>query len=230
MIYELQEDSRGRCEEKLEFAGGGTPYKVSFPIPEELLEGYIMGACAGQTKSSEMCKQNCVVAAQRPEVWDAFREVFKQEKPDKILELGTGCGALAMFFRDELPDVPIITVDISAWPCYDYMFSKANIDFRMEDYRTDPSLIEFVKADGKTFIICDNGNKPQEVAYFAEHMKVGDVIMAHDYLGYPNHLHWGVAEVTDESVAAACQQHNLVPYLHELMGRVVWLSKKKGEK
>ena len=214
---------------QITYDGGGTPYKVSFPIPESEIEGYCIGAGAHhKVKGSAMIKQNHLVAAQRPEIWDAFREVFKVDKPDKILELGTGCGALAMFFRDELPDVPIITVDISAWPCYDYMFSKADIDFRMEDYRTDPSLIEFVKADGKTFIICDNGNKPQEVAYFAPHMKQGDVIMAHDYVGYPDHYEWGASEITDQSVAEAVRECNLKPYQYDTMGKVVWLSLRKA--
>ena len=214
---------------QITYDGGGTPYKVSFPIPESEIEGYCIGAGAHhKVKGSAMIKQNHLVAAQRPEIWDAFREVFKQEKPDKILELGTGCGALAMFFRDELPDVPIITVDISAWPFYDYMFDKAGIDFRMEDYRTDPSLIEFVKADGKTFIICDNGNKPQEVAYFAPHMKQGDVIMAHDYVGYPDHYEWGASEITDQSVAEAVRECNLKPYQYDTMGKVVWLSLRKA--
>jgi hypothetical protein len=52
---------------------------------------------------------------------------------------------------------------------------------------------------GRTILYCDNGNKPAEFRMYAKHLKVGDVIGAHD---------WST-EIRDEDVAVAVEENNL---------------------
>lgn len=42
-------------------------------------------------------------------------------------------------------------------------------------------LHELIRASAKTLLLCDDGNKPKEVAYLCDLLKAGDLLTVHDY-------------------------------------------------
>ena len=73
-----------------------------------------------------------------------------------------------------------------------------------------------------TLLLCDNGNKPEEVRLLAPYLKDGCVIMAHDYSETKeiDYLYGG--EITWDDV----KDLGLIKYHYELMRRAGWLSLK----
>ena len=197
-----------------------TEYTVSFDVPNGI-------------DPIRMVDNTIKGIAQRPEVFDAFRTFFSQTMPLRILEIGTGHGGLTMGLRDILrelyqPDVPFVSIDINEYPYFSVLMEKQNITFICADvFSIKEQLKNWVNEDGLSIVLCDGGDKPAEFNYFASVVKPGDIVMAHDYTGWLGHLEWNWSEITDAEVEDACRAHNMKPYMEDVMGRVMWASKRK---
>lgn len=85
----------------------------------------------------------------------------------------------------------------------------ANIDF----------IAKLIQQAGTTYLLCDDGDHPKEFNAFAEFMKVGDIIAAHDYYcpGY-----WEYDQVPLEKIQESIDKHQLRPFLQSHFDLTGW--------
>ncbi len=102
---------------------------------------------------------------------------------DTIVEIGTYNGGLSSWVYDlKKPEAKFVSYDI------DPVINNSNridIDFRIGDCfeeKTKNEIIELIKTEGSSLLLCDGGDKNREFNVFTEHMKDGDHIMLHDFL------------------------------------------------
>jgi len=102
-------------------------------------------------------------------------DVFGAEEELDILDLGTGCGAIAIAIASEKPDWNIIATDISE---YALAVAKENADRQKTKNITFIQSNWFEKLNNKTFdVILSN---PPYVADSDPHLSLGDVRMEPD--------------------------------------------------
>jgi predicted O-methyltransferase YrrM len=183
---------------------------------------------------------------QHKDVADAFRQLFLQTQPTRILEIGTASGGLTLLVRDLLDelnqhDVDILTYDNNpdhnTYNLRDRISKGAKIDFRIKNifnhmYNdlidvTEPS--EFIQQSGVTIVLCDGGSKKNEFNILSKYLKDGDIIMAHDYAPNVEYFEenirnkiWNWLEIQDSDIMPACNAHNLHPFLQKMFQNVVW--------
>ena len=114
------------------------------------------------------------------------------------------------------------------------------IDVRIEnifynDYKNlKQEIIDFIKQDGTTLVLCDGGNKVAEFNLISKFLKVGDIIMAHDYAydreTFNNKINlklWNWFEISEKDIEQSCIDNNLIDIDRELFEKAVWVSKIK---
>lgn len=123
--------------------------------------------------------------------------MLSEYKPDTLLELGTGSGALSMYFKTyaSLNKAAFWTLDLNdpgpeELQCLDKAFARA--DFH------DPSVISeysgLLNTGSRPFLLVDGADpKGLEVNLFSPHLKGGTVVFAHDYItnGAEDRIRWG---------------------------------------
>ena len=99
---------------------------------------------------------------------------------------------------------------------------------------TSDKYINFIKQDGLTIVFCDGGDKVKEFNLLSDFIKVGDIIMAHDFAVDRNYFDqyiykkvWNWLEITESDIKSACDRNNLVDYNTEIFHKVVWGVKQK---
>jgi hypothetical protein len=114
------------------------------------------------------------------------------------------------------------------------------IDVRIENIfsenytKLNNEVIEFVKSDGITIVLCDGGWKIGEFNLISNYLKNGDFILAHDYaenkekfeLDVKNKI-WNWHEIQESDIIDACERNNLKDYQREIFESVVWICKTK---
>lgn len=175
--------------------------------------------------------------------YQVFYEFLKEVKPKQILEIGTALGGFTEFLKimvDELNlECKILSYDIHARPWYSDMIEKG-IDVRVENIfnnnftEVKSEVVDFVKQDGTTIVLCDGGWKIGEFNIFARHIKNLDFILAHDYSFskevYLNEIKdkiWNWCEITEDDIKDASQQNSLVPFNQNKFSGCVWVCKQK---
>ena len=105
----------------------------------------------------------------------------------RVVELGTGCGALTIFFgiHMSMRNGKVLTLDIikKMEPNWHQLAKKLDITFEKRDV-FKPITVQRVKKfikDGRALIFCDNGDKKREFPLYANILKKNDLIMAHDW-------------------------------------------------
>lgn len=109
------------------------------------------------------------------------------------------------------------------------IFSKSYREIEKPEFVND-----FIQSEGTTIVLCDGGSKINEFKTLAEYLKVGDIIMAHDYVdtkenfieNYKNKI-WNWREIGDEHIDSTCDRYNLVNYMKETFDPAVWVCKIK---
>ena len=101
-------------------------------------------------------------------------------KPDLIIELGTGCGGLSLFFSLHALTYTFDTgnrAELRRLLPYDIRFIKGDV--------FDPMYFQEIKIlceeYEKVFLFCDGGNKLEEFKMYAPVLHGGQVIGVHDY-------------------------------------------------
>jgi len=114
---------------------------------------------------------------QSPAMVPAFEALFSDWKPDYIIELGTGKGGLAKHLVDYGAVLSIDKKEELREVTDDRVtYIEANV-FEDAVEANNASLM----SKGKTLLICDGGNKPEEFCRYSKYLKSGDVVMVHDY-------------------------------------------------
>jgi len=171
---------------------------------------------------------------------------MEKYQPVRILELGsyngglaTALGVHAWNLGRHAPDgigCKVITYDRMVAP--DQRFAPLSaflgIEFRQCDLyapETVAEIIELVRSPGRTFLLCDGGDKKLEVNTYAPHLKPGDVIAGHDYnaLAYAAEIPdaekwWPWTELRKDDVAEIVTAAGLVPFHQEHFDLAGWLA------
>jgi hypothetical protein len=187
------------------------------------------------------CHYHGLVTHQLPGVFDVFPGIVADLKPARILEFGTAHGGFAIFLkhclrRCDLPHVPVLSLDIKDYPGH-IAARREGVDvrnmnvFAPDHGAIDPLVADFMGGPGPSLVLVDAQEKPKEFRAVAPHLKVGDVLMAHDYAPSADIFYervrgktWNWLEITDADVAACCEQHGLTPWRQDDLEPVVWKS------
>lgn len=161
-------------------------------------------------------------------------------QPARIIELGTYLGGMTYLLTDTFPNVDIITYDINS----NFDLDQARLDMPKVQFNIcnlfDEDRIEEIKklvsSEGLTILLCDNGYKPKEFEIFSDALKVGDIIMAHDYAKNQEDFDenvkdkiWNWWEIQDSDIDPSCERNNLKPYMQEEFTRAAWVCKIKDQ-
>lgn len=183
-------------------------------------------------------------AQQNHYAYECFYKLLERVKPKRILEIGTATGGFTGFLKhisDDLGlNIVIRSYDIHISPSKERLI-KNGVDFRQEniftiDYKSlkNTEIIEFIQSDGCTLVLCDGGNKVNEFRILSEHLKNGDIIMAHDYaydeetfLNEINKIYWNWHEISESQIQESVDKFNLKPFMQTEFNKAVWVCKIK---
>lgn len=106
-----------------------------------------------------------------------------------IIEIGTANGGLTFFLHDTFPDKVIHTFDVlpDKQRKTEFLYSLDNVEptvaniFDANFNITSRYVADIIDKTNNLLVMCDGGNKVEEVKSFAKRLKVGDYIMWHDY-------------------------------------------------
>lgn len=186
-----------------------------------------MGHCAQQTHNA----------------YRVFYDFLSEVKPSRILEIGTALGGFTQFLKisvDDLKlDTKILTYDIYSKDWYPDLI-KNGIDLKVEDIFHEnytsckQEVLDFIKSEGVTVVLCDGGNKISEFKLLSKSLKIGDYILAHDYATNKevfetqiNKKIWNWIEIVESDIETSCKVNGLVDFNKEKFNSAVWTCKKK---
>jgi len=176
-----------------------------------------------------------------------FEKFFAQVKPATIVEIGTGQGGTAMSLNNILKALnypfTYFSYDVHLLGQYAQL-SEAGITMRVcnlfnDDYQSirESNFDEIknnIQRPGTTVLMCDGGNKINEVNLLADLLKPGDFIMAHDYSESKEYFEkyitpneWLWCEITFADVKEALDRNRCVPYMQDEFQSVVWMCRRK---
>lgn len=182
-------------------------------------------------------------AQQNPNTFEVFFNFIKEVKPKRILEIGTSIGGLTQFLNYTAKsleiDCKILSFDINELGWYNDMRADG-IDVRIENIfssnysKIQNYVIDFIKDDGVTIVLCDGGNKIGEFNILSDFLKPGDFILAHDYAINKEFFEkeiknkiWNWCEIVETDISDASLRNNLINYNQEIFNKVVWVCKQK---
>ena len=182
-------------------------------------------------------------AQQSHNAYEVFYDFIKEVRPKQILEIGTALGGFTEFLKiiiDELGlSTTILSYDISERPWYNQMIEKG-IDVRVENIFSDDwntvkqEVIDYIKKDGVTIVLCDGGWKIGEFKVLSKYIKDGDFILAHDYSEskeiYETEIRnkiWNWCEITEDDISSAVSENNLKSFNQDKFSKAVWVCKVK---
>jgi hypothetical protein len=183
--------------------------------------------------------------SQVPNIKKSFEELITTIKPKRVLEIGTADGGLTLMTRDILDthnmEATIIrTYDINEQVNLKTKGRKIEIitknifTYPYSDLEFPEEVKNFIQDYGLTLILCDGGSKKNEFRLLSQFMKIGDIIMAHDYAPnqeyFDNHINgkiWNWLEIQDSDINESCERYNLKPFMEEEFRSVVWVCKIK---
>jgi predicted O-methyltransferase YrrM len=194
-------------------------------------------------ENDSLSAYNGWAAQQNDGVYEVMYNFIKEVKPKQILEIGTALGGFTKFIafacKNLNLDTKIISVDIHHKDWYQEirdMGVELNIEnIFSEDYtQVNQKYVDFIKQDGTTIVFCDGGDKVKEFNVLSDFLKVGDLILAHDFAidrdYFNEHIYqkiWNWLEITESDIKNACERNNLVDFQKEVFHNVVWCSKQK---
>jgi cephalosporin hydroxylase len=195
-------------------------------------------------KNDSLSAYEGMTCQQNPYCFEAFFELLKNKKPNRILEIGTALGGLTSYINAMCKnlglDTQIRTYDRLGRHEYKKMKSDG-IDVRIENIFLDGykglanhEVKDFIRSAGSTIVLCDGGNKIAEFNILSEFLKSGDIILAHDY-AFDNstfessikNKYWNWHEISEADILPSVQKYNLKPYMKEVFEKAVWVCKIK---
>ena len=182
-------------------------------------------------------------AQQTHNVYEVFYNFLDEQKPARILEIGTALGGFTQFLKlvsEEINHpIDILSYDIIEYNWYPDIRAKG-IDVRVENVfgenhqEVKQEVIDFIKQEGKTIVLCDGGNKIGEFNILSNFIKSDDFIMAHDYAENSeifqekiNRKLWNWFEISNNDIESSCIANELEYYNKEVFESVVWTCRRK---
>lgn len=174
-----------------------------------------------------------------------FEKLILSVKPKRILEIGTSSGGLTLLLRDLLDNNGFDKTELRTYDINNPQFLRQhnkNIDIRVKNIFNhqynelidNDEIVDFITQEGPTIVLCDGGSKINEFNILSQYLKIGDIIMAHDYskdykffeMEIKNKI-WNWCEITESHIQASSQINNLEPYMGDEFESVVWVCKIK---
>lgn len=115
-----------------------------------------------------------------------FEQILCSEKIGNIVELGTGNGALSLYFLCWAlnKEARFTTFDkIKLWE-NNKLFRLLNLQqhfIQLNIFKEQSVVIQAIRSDQKTLLFCDNGRKSLEVELFSSFLKPKDILGVHDW-------------------------------------------------
>jgi cephalosporin hydroxylase len=162
----------------------------------------------------------------------AWSYSFEKYPPKRIIEIGTNSGGftIALGIHAWRIGATIYTFDVCKAPTEAFLPLSRILPIMF--YKTDcfmPDITTFIKQlielPGICYVLCDGGDKPKEFNLFADFLKPGDVIAAHDYSVKEEWWPW--SEITCQQVATSVFQNKLVAFMQEHFDMAGWLAFRK---
>jgi hypothetical protein len=157
---------------------------------------------------------------QHPNAIPAIDLLVKYTDPARFLEIGTANGGLSIFLALVCKT---FSFDVTDYRAYRPLHNALGIDFRLGDvFQHVDEIGKIIQEEGCSIVMCDGGCKPMEFRTFAPFLKVGDIIMAHDYTTDPQR--WPFSEIKIEDVEDI---DYLEPFLQEVFDQAAWLCRRR---
>lgn len=173
---------------------------------------------------------------QQPEALAEIEKILRSERPSRVIELGTGHGGFALFLRDVCASIgcEFSTHDVRA-PADEVRQHLPFVELDFHRAEGVARLVPQIGSPGKTILIVDGGDKPLEFNTYAEHLKLGDLLLAHDYCRDREHFArdflgklWNWCEITWADVAVTCQRLGLSRCYEGSLSEFVWLAVRRS--
>ncbi len=175
--------------------------------------------------------------------YEVFYDFISEVKPKRILEIGTALGGFTTFLKiccEELNlDTNIRSYDIHSKPWYEDIINRG-VDIRIENIFSEDfkeinnEVIDYIKGDGITIVLCDGGCKVEEFNLISKYIKPGDFILAHDYSENRevfetkiNGKIWNWFEISDLDIRQSTVENKLNIYKKDTFENVAWTCRRK---
>jgi cephalosporin hydroxylase len=189
---------------------------------------------------------NNLIISQHPNVGEKFDKLLNELKPKRILEIGTADGGLTFMLRQLLDKNKLNNSIIRTYDILDQVnlknkkspnievITKSPFNHQYSDLEYPDEIKSFIQQEGITLVLCDGGFKINEFKLISPFLKVGDVIMAHDYAHdsdyFGEHIKgkvWDWHEIQYSDIKESCETNNLESYMNNEFQEVVWVCKKR---
>lgn len=172
-----------------------------------------------------MCQNRLAVPA-----WSYAMEIYP---PARVIEIGSYNGgfACALGIHASRIGARVVGFDRMEAPSIDLrpLAAFLGVEFRQRDiWEAEGEIADLIRQPGVSYVLCDGGDKPRELATFASYAKAGDVVAAHDYhVEGSQNTWWGWGEIGLADGAAAAAAHGLNPWLQDHFDMAAWLVYRK---
>jgi hypothetical protein len=176
-----------------------------------------------------------------------FEKFFAQVMPANVVEVGTGQGGTALALNNVLKNLnytySYTTYDVINLGQFQQLRDDGiivrccnlfNDDYKSIKESNFEEIKNAIQKPGTTVLMCDGGNKINEVNLLADLLKPGDFIMAHDYSEskeyFETHINpkeWLWCEITFADVEEVLNRNRCVPYMQDEFQSVVWMCRRK---
>lgn len=196
------------------------------------------------TKQSDLLNNDSLssylsfAAQQNHNTFEQFYNMLGTVRPKRILEIGTAIGGLTGFLSYSCNilyiDCHIRSYDIHYNSWYEDLKNE-QVSIRIENIFSQnwtsipDEVVDYIKSDGITLILCDGGSKKDEFRVLSKYIKQHDIIMTHDYAPnseyFEQHMRnkiWNWHEIQDSDIIESCKKYGLKPYMSEEFLSVAW--------
>jgi cephalosporin hydroxylase len=154
-------------------------------------------------------------------VWSYIMEIYP---PKQIVELGSNNGGftLALGLHAWNIGAKVFSYDTMEAPSEQWrgLAKFLGVQFIQGDvFRNEENIGYQIQMEGVTYLLCDNGNKPEEFNLFKDYLKSGDIIAVHDYCTE----WWPWSEVTPNQLDLA----GVEPFHQQHFDCAGWLAYRK---
>lgn len=168
-----------------------------------------------------------LTAAQNRIAFDAISILLDEEKPSTIVELGCGVGGLTIFMGiwAKVMGAKIYAYDQTDVRHLRELWEPLGINFICKDYMGDgEAIVSYIGLPGKTFLLCDGGNKKDQVDRYYPFLKLDDILLVHDYTVKGDKQFWNWSEI---ELSFFDNKPDLKPVYETLMECGAWGAFKK---
>ena len=170
--------------------------------------------------------------AQAPMVFLIFPKFLEKESFDSIIEIGSGSGTFSMFlaFCCHCCKSDFLTIDKGK------IAEETRNSIELlggKFYHTDVyadecmKLIQDIfKSKKRVLLLCDGAIKKRCINTFSKYLKVGDIIMGHDYFEttqkFKAQKYWTSCELLDSDIETSCKEYNLEKIYEDVFDTIYW--------